>query len=288
MTPSEALSRIPDHVLQAFHARLPAAFRDRIAILPQSTGDLREELEHAKQQGRGWSDVVMLAQGVRQRRLSFRRSSAKGDDRLEENYFYGSRRFPALTNNTIGGGGLAKGEFPFFTKGLNDDGVALGFPTGFVLDKPETNMESSGGTIAAGTNFVFNQLGISFNSDIAVGDLAVMLDAVTLNFKKGAGNFALSHGPLKMWPAGMGIAGFSAISGSDGFAESHAATNGSPDLRQVRTLRIPRVLREQEAFRYTFEVARSVKATDGSTIALSAFVIPTIWLFGGQKTAISS
>lgn len=289
MRASEAVSRIPQHILQAFHDRLPAAFRDKVAILANPTDELRGELAHAKENGRGWSDVAMFAQGVRQRRMMFARGPKK-NDRLEENYFYGSRRFPAATNNTIGSGALVKGDYPFFTQGLNSDGVSLGFPTGFVLDVPETNMETSGGQIATGTNFVFTQLGITFNSDIAVQDLAVMLDAVALTFKKGAGNFALSHGPLKMWPAGMGISGFAAMAEAfdgTGVDSISAVTNGSPDLRQVRHLRIPRVLKEQEQFRYNFTVARPTKAKDGSTIALSAFVVPTIWLFGGQKTEIS-
>jgi hypothetical protein len=288
MRASEAVSRIPQHILQAFNDRLPSAFRDKVAILANPTDELRAELADAKADGRGWSDVALFAQGIRQRRMQFARGPKK-NDRLEENYFYGSRRFPSAVNNTIGSGALAKGDYPFFTQGLNADGGSLGFPTGFVLDVPETNMETSGGQIATGTNFVFTQLGITFNSDIAVADLAVMLDAVALTFKKGAGNFALSHGPLKMWPAGMGISGFAALtSGGDGDPTMlQAVTNGSPDLRQVRSLRIPRVLKEQEQFRYNFTVARGTRAKDGSTIALSAFVVPTIWLFGGQKTEIS-
>jgi hypothetical protein len=289
MRASEAVSRIPHEVTQAFMSRLPAALRDRVSLLQNPTDELVSELADAKASGKGWGDVALFAQGVRSRRMMRPSGNGSGKARLEENYFYSSRRFPALTNNTIGGGALPKGDFPFFVKGVNDDGVSMGFPTGFTLDVPETNMEGSGGTIAQGTNFVFNQLGISFNSDIAVHDLAVMLDAVALTFAKGGGQFSLSHGPLKMWPAGMGISGFAAMAEAfdgTGVDSISAVTNGSPDLRQIRHLRIPRILRERETFKYNFTVARPTKAKDGSTIALSAFVVATIWLFGGQKNLI--
>jgi hypothetical protein len=33
-------------------------------------------------------------------------------------------------------------------------------------------------------------------------------------------------------------------------------------------------------------IARTTKAKDGTAIALSNFVTPTIWLFGGQRNVI--
>ncbi|HXJ25575.1 MAG TPA: hypothetical protein VNH17_07740, partial [Streptosporangiaceae bacterium] len=79
---------------------------------------------------------------------------------------------------------------------------------------------------------------------------------------------------------------FASSAGGDGAPDLIAANNGSPDLRAVRTLRIPRVLRESEAFNYNMAVERPTKSKDGSTIGLSAFVVATIWLFGGQKNLI--
>ena len=293
MRASEAVARIPGAVLEAFMSRLPEGLD--VSILQNPTSELRDELAAAKAEGKGWRSVKMFAQNFRARRGQMqpmyfqppqrRRDQSSGNARLEENYLYGTRRFPVITTNTIGGGGLTAGNFPYFTKGVNDDGVSLGFPTGFTLTPAETNMEV-GGTIAQGTSFVFNQLGITFDSDCATTDLAVMLDAATLAFSKAGGQFSLSHGPLKFWPGGMGISGYAAAAvGGTPLAQT-AALNGAADIRAVRTLKIPRVLREKETFAYSIQVHRTTKAKDGSAIALSNFVLPTIWLFGGQRNVI--
>ncbi len=280
MRASEAVSRIPAHVVAAFMGKLPESLRSRVAILQNPTDELREELADAKARGKV-GDVALFANSVR-----VRSRGSSGKARVEENYFYSSRRFPSLANNTIGGGALVAQTYPYFTKGSGDNGDSLGFPTGFVLGPPETNLEQ-GGTIPQGTDFVFQQLGVSFNSDIAVSDLADMLDACALGFTKGGGQFSLSQGPLKMWPAGMGISGFAAASGNgDDVINVSAVTNGAANIKALRTLSIPRVLRSQEAFKYSIQIERATKATDGSTIGLSNFVIPTIWLFGAQRNVI--
>jgi hypothetical protein len=67
-----------------------------------------------------------------------------------------------------------------------------------------------------------------------------------------------------------------------------AAHNGAADIRAVRSLKIPRILREKEVFNYSIFVSRTTKATDGTNIILSNFIVATIWLFGGQKNAIAS
>ncbi len=293
MRASEAVSRIPGHVLQAFMSRLPAGLLGNVAVLENPTSELREELADARERGRSWRDVAMFAQNMRQRRFaqpmgaprSGGQNPSSGNARVEENYFYSTRRFPVLTTNTIGGGTLTAGPFPYFGKGLNDDGVGLGFPTGFVLGSPETNMEV-GGAIPQGTSFVFNQLGISFESDIATADLAAMLDAATLSFSKAGGQFTINHGPLKMWPGGMGISGYAAAAvGGTPLAQT-AAHNGAADIRAVRVLKIPRILREKETFAYSIFITRTSKAKNGVAIALTDFVLPTIWLFGGQRNVI--
>jgi len=284
MRASEAVSKIPTNVLQAFMSRLPESIRSRVSILQNPTNELRDELADAKLRGKGWNDVALFANNVRVRRAG----GSTGKARVEENYFYSSRRFPGAANNTIGGGGLVAGAYPFFTKGSGDNGDSLGFPTGFVLGPPETNLEQ-GGTIPQGTDFVFQQLGVSFNSDINVSDLGDMLDGAALGFSKAGGQFSLSQGPLKMWPAGMGIAGAFGVSGNgDDVINVSAVTNGAANIKALRTLSIPRVLRAQEAFKYSIQIERATKATDGTTIGLSNFVIPTIWLFGAQRNAIPS
>lgn len=291
---SEAVARIPGDVIGAFQAKLPPELRGRVHILQNPTSELREELAAAKareERGRG---VVLFAQNFRARRFARPQQAAgapathggSGKARLEENYFYSTRRFPQLTTNTIGSGGLVAGSFPFFTKGLNDDGAAVGFASGFILGLSETNLDSGGGSVPQGTSFVFNQLGVTFESDIATKDLAIMLDTVTLGFSKAGGQFSINHGPLKMWPGGMGIQGFAATTAATTTIE--AAHNGAADPRAVRVLKIPRILREKEVFQYNMIVTRTTKAKDGSTIALSNFVCPTIWLFGGQRNVIPS
>jgi len=289
MRSAEAVARIPSDVLQAFMSRLPEGLD--VGILENPTNELRGELADAKASGKGWRSVAMYARNFRQRQappaqaFQPRRGPSSGNARLEENYFYGSRRFPVLTTNTIGGGTLTAGNFPYFSKGVNDDGVSLGFPTGFTLTPAETNMEV-GGSIPQGTSFIFNQIGITFDSDIATADLAVMLDAATLAFSKAGGQFSLSHGPLKFWPGGMGISGYAAAAvGGTPLAQT-AAHNGAADIRAVRVLKIPRVLREKETFSYAIQIHRTTKAKNGVAIALTDFVLPTIWLFGGQRNVI--
>jgi len=286
MRASEAVSKIPYEIVQGFMSRLPQSLRERVSILENPTDELREELADAKLRGRSLSDIArpLFARNVRMR---LRGRGDTGKARVEENYLYSSRRFPGLANNTIGSGALTPGAFPFFTKGAGDQGDSMGFPTGFVLGAPETNMET-GGAIAQGTSFVFQHLGVSFNSDIVTDDLADMLDAVALGFSKAGGQFSLSQGPLKMWPAGMGISGTIAADNSDAAVQIHAVHNGAADVRAVRTLRIPRILREKETFKYTFQVERATKAKNGATIGLSDFVVATIWLFGGQRNEIPS
>lgn len=291
MRASEAVSRIPADVLQAFMGRLPANLRGSVAVLENPTDELVGELAHAKALGKGWGEVPLFARNFRQRMPAPRPrppAAADKDARLEENYFYSTRRFPQINTNTFAGA-LAAGAFPYFSKGISDDGVALGFPSGFPLDTTETNMQSgSSGLIPVGTGFVFTQLGVSFNSGITTADLAVMLDAATLRFSKGGGQFTMDHGPLKMWPSGMGISGFAATAVGGTPLTIQAANNGAPDPRAVRSLKLPRVLKSTETFSYSVVVPRATKALDGTALTLSAFVLCTLWLFGAQRNLVAS
>ncbi len=283
-----AVAKLPSHVVSGFMARLVAAGVDasRFHILEGSTEDIRADLE---ERGR----VTMHARNFAQRRPmpqghpNNNRPFSSGKARLEENYFYSSRRFPSGSDNTIGGGTLTAGNFPLFNKGLGEDGSGLGFPTGFTLGQAETNLEV-GGYLPQGSNFVASQLGVSFNTDVATADLASFMDVACLNFSKSGGQFGMLHGPVKMWPGGMGIGGYAAAAvGGTPLAQT-AAHNGAADIRAVRTLRIPRILREKEVFNYSLFITRTAKAKNGVAIALTDFVVATIWLFGGQKTSIPS
>ena len=292
MRASEAVSRIPSDVMQAFMGRLPADLRGSVSVLENPTDELVGELAHAKAHGKGWGEVPLFAKSFRQRIGVPRPRPAPAPDnnnaRLEENYFYSSRRFPQINTNTFAGA-LAAGSFPYFSKGISDDGVALGFPSGFPLDTTETNMASgSSGLIPVGTGFVFTQLGVSFNSGVATADLATLLDSATLRFSKGGGQFTMDHGPLKMWPSGMGISGFAATAVGGTPLTIQAVNNGAPDPRAVRSLKLPRVLKSTETFSYSVVVPRATKALDGTALTLSAFVIVTLWLFGAQRNLVAS
>lgn len=274
---SKAVHLLPSHVVDNFKARAarlginPAA----LVILPGSTDDIREDMESPRRRAQLFARHF---RGGNQRTAGAR---------LEENYFYSSRRFPSGTNNTIGGGTLTAGNFALFNKGVGEDGSGLGFPTGSSLTLAETNLDV-GGYLPQGSNFVGKQLGVSFNSDIATADLAPFIDVASLIFSKAGGQFQMNQGPLKFWPGGTGVDGYAAAAvGGTPLAQT-AAHNGASDIRAVRSLRIPRILREKEVFSYGINVARTTTARTGVAIALSDFIVATIWLFGGQKNTIAA
>lgn len=284
-----AVSRLPSHVVAGFMSRVALLGIDpgRVHLLEASTDDFRADMEsgrrvalHARNFGGRRPMPQRMIQGQQNR-------GSSGKARMEENYFYSSRRFPSAADNTIGGGLLTASNFPMFNRGIGDDASGLGFPTGSTLTQAETNLEV-GGYLPQGINFVGSQLGVTFNSDIATADLAQFLDVACLNFAKSGGQWNMIHGPLKFWPSGMGIGGFAAAAvGGTPLAQT-AAHNGAADIRAVRSLRIPRILREREVFNYSITIARTSRAKDGVAIALTGFVVCTIWLWGGQKNAIPS
>lgn len=230
----------------------------------------------------GTADEVRAMFARRRGIVDPRKSSGK--NRLEENYLYSTRRFPANATNTIGAGALPTNRYQFFASPLGQDASVMGFPTGTTLAETETNMEGSAGTIAKGQNFVFNQLGISLNSDVNTNDCAQVMDAGALVFSKSGGQFSLIHGPVRLWPGGSGVTGYVATTATT--TTITAAHNGSADIRAVRHLKIPRVIKETETFKYEYVVARATKGTDGTAFALSQFVLMTLWLWGGAQIAI--
>lgn len=238
---------------------------ERIAILGNPTEEI---IDAAKRR----LPISLFARGGRMLAVA---QGAKA--RLEENYLYDTRRFA---------GALASGEFLFFQNAVGQPAVNNGFPAGVVvMTELETNMDVAG-QIAQGKNFVFNQLGISFNADITTADCGTMLEAGALRFEKQGGQYALKHGPIKLWPGGTGIAGYAATTVAATTLQS--AHNGSADIRAVRKIAIPRIIREKESFSYKFLIPRTVRNTDGVTaISVAAGgVIMTIWLWGGQQDNI--
>jgi hypothetical protein len=237
-----------------------------------------EEILEGQRNGK---PVKMFARGLVRRAVQSRAIA-----RLEENYLYSSRRFPSAVNNTIGAGALAVNTYPFFSIAQGGNGDAAGFPTGFTLSLNETNMELPG-QIPSGQSFVFHQLGVSFNADASIADANALMEAATLQFSKSGGQFAMNHGPLKLWPGGTGNGGGSAAT-TVAATTLQTAANGSPDIRAVRNLKIARVIKAQEVFQYAMVIPRTTKATDGTAWALGNFVVVTLWLWGGWKSAIAA
>lgn len=200
-------------------------------------------------------------------------SSMGAKARLEENYLFDTRCFQA--------GNIASGEYLFFQNAVGQPATNNGFPAGVtIMTDLETNMDVAG-QIAQGKNFVFNQIGVSFNADILTGDCATLMEAGALRFEKQGGQYTLRHGPIRFWPGGMGVNGYSTATGVTG------AANGLADLRVARKLAIPRVIREKESFNYKYVVPRTVRNTNGSTtIAVVGGSLMTVWLWGGQQDTI--
>lgn len=194
--------------------------------------------------------------------------------RIEENYLYSTRAFQA--------GALGAADYRFFQNSIGQAPTGDGFPVAVTnLDDLETNMDV-GGQIAQGKNFAFRQVGISFHAGISRDNLATLMDAGSLRFSKQGDQYQLRHGPLRLWPGGTGM------SGATTETNTEALHNGLADPRAVRSLRVPRVLKEKESFSYIYHVPRTVFAADGSTTWTIAApgALMTVWLWGGQVDVI--
>lgn len=245
-------------------------FTERLGLDPEGPGlhvlqNPTEEIQHGINRGkpaRLWGADRPLVAG-----------------RLEENYMYYTRRFPNNTaNNTIGAGAVTAQDYLYFINGLGDQGSAAGYFSVANLTLQQTNMASSG-KIPTGRGFRMFDLGISFNAQALVGNIAQMLDTCNLRFEKQSGQLTLQHGPLKFWPGGTGIyAGTTATN-------TTAASNGMPALTNVRRWRNPRILSANEQFQYVINAAAATP-NNNTTTALTDFVEITIWLFGQVLDAI--
>lgn len=282
------VSSLPTRVIVAFLARagllgVAGAFNpETVVIHDESTQEIIDGLDRkgrVRLHARGVNTPWM---GARNTATQVHRRAGSNGSRLEENYLYSTRRFPTGVNNTIGAGALVAGTYGFFGYATGNNADSAGFPTGFASGLTETNMETAG-QIAQGSNFVFNQVGISFDALATTTNVAQLLDSAALTFSKQGGQFTLNHGPIKAWPGGMGMAGYSNITPA---ATEVSAHNGAADIRAVRSLKIPRVIREKETFAYNFVIPRATAARDGVAFALTQFVLATVWLWGGQENVI--
>ena len=203
--------------------------------------------------------------------------------RVEENYLYYTRRFPNnIANNTIGGGAVTAGDYLFFTNGVGDQGSAAGYFSVANLTLLQTNM-ASGGKIPTGRGFRMFDIGVSFNSAVALGNLTQMMDTCNMRFEKQNAQLVIQHGPISFWPGGSGPYGFASTTATT--TTIQAATNGLPALTNVRRWRNPRILSANEQFQYVINAAAATPAQN-TTIALTDFVEMRIWLFGQVLDAI--
>lgn len=257
------LNHIKSSVLMAFLERSFVPGGPSLHVLENPT----EEIIDGQKRGK---DVRLFAQAGTAALVPI----AKAPKRVEENYLYSTRAFQD--------GPLLSADYRFFQNAIGQAPTGDGFPGAITnLDDLETNMDV-GGQIAQGKNFAFRQVGISFNASIGLANIKTLLDAGSLRFSKQGDQYMLRHGPLRLWPGGTGVGGMTTETNSD------AVHNGIADPRAVRSLRIPRVIKEKESFAYIYHVPRTVFAADGTT----AFTIEepgalmTVWLWGGQVDVI--
>jgi hypothetical protein len=203
--------------------------------------------------------------------------------RKEENFLWSTRRFPSLTNNTIGGGTVEKQDYPFFSSGVGDQGSALGYASIGNLTFLQTNMDK-GGKIPTGRGFALYELAASFNAEASPGDIAQLLDTCELRYSKNNDDFTLHMGPLRLWPGGTGVNGFASVFDVSGGPGAQVfAENGLPTMAAVRKFRQPRLLSANESFSYIVNCSGK-RPRDNTDITLSKFTEVCLWLFGFHYT----
>lgn len=266
MGTSNAVAAIKSEVISAFLARCESntpGLGRRVQIIENSTEEVMEAARSKK-------PIKLFARGG----LATQMTGAKA--RLEENYLFDTRRFPTFVTGEAFPVALAPGEYLFFGSAVGQPASNNGFNPAVVavMSDVETNMDTPS-QIAQGKDYVLTQVGVTFNTDITTPDLALLLEMGSLRFEKQGGQFTLRHGPTKMWPGGMGIA-------------NTAAHNGIADIRAVRRLAVPRILKAKDTFAYKYVVPRASRNTLGAAAnaTLSAGTIMTVWLWGGQQDAI--
>lgn len=262
---SSAVAAIQSSVIAAFLDRCGPGIANRMGIYLNSTEEIMDAAKNKR-------PIKMYARGGQM--LSSAASGAKA--RLEENYLFDTRRFPTFVTGETFPAAIVPGEYLFFGSAIGQPAANNGFAPAVVpvMSDVETNMDTAS-QIPQGKDYVLTQIGVSFNSDITTADLATLLEVGALRFEKQGGQFTLKHGPTKMWPGGMGIA-------------NTAAHNGIADIRAVRRLAVPRILRQKETFAYKYTVPRASRNTLGAATnaTVSAGTIMTVWLWGGQQDAI--
>jgi len=251
-------------LVERFLNRLGLRGGQGVDVLENPTEELVEDLA----KGRSPTVYAMAAKGKRK------------IVRKEENYLWSTRRFPGHTaDDTIGGGTLTDGDFPYFGNGVGDAGSAMGYASIPNLTFLQTNMDK-GGKIPTGRGFAMFELAVSFNALAKPKDIAAFMDVSELRYSKNNDDFTLHHGPLRLWPGGTGVNGFAAVfNATGGPGPVHIGENGVPSMSAVRRFKQPRLLSANESFTYIIHTASHLP-NNNAAVALSDFVDVCVWLFG--------
>lgn len=244
--------------IEAFRQRCGGSLGALLRVYDNPTEEIADGLARKK--------PVKLFMG---RQLATPNTGAK--DRLEENYLFDTRRFAA--------GPVLAMDYLFFQSAVGAPGVNNGFVSPMVMSEVETNMDVAA-QVPQGRDFVMTQVGISFNADATAEDVSLMLEIGALRFSKQGGQYTLHHGPGLFWPGGQGATSATTTANAN-------TNNGTADIRAVRKLAVPRILKAKDTFNYSYFVPRGVRNLDNSTvISLGAATLMRVWLWGGQQDTI--
>jgi len=203
-----------------------------------------------------------------------------GDIRYEENFFFSTRRYPKAATNALPlPSHIPAGSYLFFATPVGVSGETQGFPTGFEMTTNETNSDTANST-PQGKGYKIWQEGVAFNMEALSEDIEQILDSGALAYQVQGAQFTLRKGPLRGWPGGEGVSGFTSTQGQE------SAHNGIADPRAMRTLKFARVIKPLQNFNYVHEVGRGIRASDGSDWELSAFTLCSVMLWGHQLDAV--
>lgn len=267
---------IKDGVGRHFLSKAEKALGVRISFLEPSF----EELDHER--------VKRQRKGIGgEQKFHAMAASSANLVRADDNYLYSTRRYPGNTaNNTIGAGALAAGDTSFFTTGINDSGSQMGYFSIPQLTYQQTNMGPKG-QIPKGQGYEMDQVGVAFNANAKVADVAALLDASALSFNMQLGGYVIYQGPIVMWPGGTGMYGFAGNSttATTTTINVQQGSNGMPSPNSMRMLNQPRRFAATDNFAYILTQTAALPA-DNSTIALSAFTEIRIQLFGSFLSQI--
>jgi hypothetical protein len=270
----------------ALKASVIRAFLDRCGPLAAGIKlyeNPTEEIHEARKSGK---KISLYARGAGM--LSAAGQGARA--RLEENYLFDTRRFPTFVTGEAFPVALAPGEYLYFGSAVGQPAANNGFSpvTVPVMSDLETNMDTAS-QIPQGKDYVLTQLGISFNVDITTANASVMIESGAIRFEKQGGQYTLKHGRPNMWPGGTGLGGNVTTAAGGAPLTIDARSNGAPDIRAVRKMAVPRVIRQKETFAYKYVVPRANRNILGAAAAnnlTTTGIIMTIWLWGGQQDAI--